>query len=127
MLSENRKSELAGISREQWEWEHGASQRAINDAEFIARALLVEPIPIPKKTEERILLERRLGALLPDLGVPAYLMRSTLYQILLIARGVDGRILRRFAVRNSSIQLPVSPLASALNDFIASGIDWIAI
>jgi hypothetical protein len=125
MLSEKRKSELAGISREQWEWEQGAAQRAKDDAEFLARAASIERIPIPPKSEKRLKLERQFTEAFPNPGEPVYVTHPVHWLILIIAHGINGRELRRFPVRHGLVELPDSLQARALNDFLTSGLDWV--
>jgi hypothetical protein len=118
MLSEKRKSELAGISREGWEREEQSSH-------------LIpwkppqnwEPIPIPPPTAKRIHLEQTLKAAFPALGEPAMIIHPVRYLVLIIGKGINGHEIRRFGEPFGG----TSPQACAVREFIESGLDWVTI
>lgn len=129
MLSEKRKSELAGFSREEWEWEQGADARIKSDVAFMANAALVERIPIPPKSEKRIRVETSLKSAFPDLGEPAILYLISPNTLVFVGAGVNGHRIRTWGIRRgpNRVPMPDSPQIRALNDFLASGLDWVQI
>jgi hypothetical protein len=118
MLSKGRQAELAGISREEWEREEQSSRLMAWEPpqEW-------EPIPIPPPTAKRMRLEEILKAAFPALGEPATIIHPVRWLVLIIAKGINGREIRRFHEPFDGN----SPEANAVREFIAWGGDWVHI
>jgi len=127
MLNEKRISELAGISRAQWDWEQRADARDAAEAERAANAATVERIPIPPKSEERLRLEAIIKSAFPYLGEPAVLYLIATYMLVFVGAGINGHRIRTWEVRRGRVSGADSPQLRALNAFLSSGLDWVNI
>jgi hypothetical protein len=136
MLSERRKSELAGLSRHEWEWEQSAPERARADAELCAHArepreidpaFLPDHCRVEDSLKKRDFLAQQLRAAFAHLPPKTYCTRLAPWLLILHEKGCisNATIFSRWRISENRIDRADSPQIFALNHFLAAGFDWV--
>jgi hypothetical protein len=135
---ENRLAELAGISREEWEWEQRAEEREANYRRWLAQAAEIEPfhyeIP-PKIKEQRQKIAAALSAAWPYQGSASdhrIIMRLAPWMLAIVDGFlVNGHIMQKIGTdmhfgEPERVCLADERQRAAAQLFVDSGFAWAA-